>query len=375
MEAAAPPPGDVGMEATSTQRPAVTSDPSQAKQQQQQPNPNPNYPQSYNMQPAWVGSQQLQLQSCSTGMAVGVPANSPSPSPARPCLPQHTSMSPAVGLPHPQPTLSQNFQGHGNLRASAVMPSTSAPGNSQSQLASRQPWLSTQHGRPSISSLRPQATSQTLQQRTHIPQQSLQPMPASSQPQQLLSFQQQQQHQQQQQFPTSIPSQDNLGQQLLPSRNPQPVMNQQQISRVQSSGHQRPPSPVMGQTAIMHSAPTDNVAAVEPLESCTRILSKRSIQELVNQVDPLEKLDPEVEDVLVDIADDFIDSVTTFGCSLAKHRKSNTLEAKDILLHLERTWNMTLPGFSGDEIKTYKKPVANEIHKERLAVIKKSYWS
>ncbi|XP_074286318.1 transcription initiation factor TFIID subunit 12 [Silene latifolia] len=385
MEAATPP-GDAGMEATPRQRPALASmptDPSQMKQQHQQPcsnpnpnpNPNPNFHPAYNMQPAWVGSQQLQLQSCSSGIAVGVPANSPSP--ARPCMsssmgmPQHTSMSPAVGLPHPQPTIPpQNFQGHGSLRAPSVLPSTSTPSNSQSQLLSRQPWLSTQHGRPPISSLRPQVTSQTLQQRPHIPQQSLQPLPASSQPQQMLSFPQPQQH-----FSASIHSQDNSGQQLLSSRNPQPVINQQQISRVQASGNQRPPPPVMGQTSIMHSGPTDNIATTEALESCTRILSKRSIQELVSQVDPLEKLDPEVEDVLVEIADDFIDSVTTFGCSLAKHRKSNTLEAKDILLHLERTWNMTLPGFSGDEIKTYKKPVANEIHKERLAVIKKSYWS
>lgn len=129
----------------------------------------------------------------------------------------------------------------------------------------------------------------------------------------------------------------------------------------------------MGQASIVHSSPTDSVNAAEIPEPCSTILSKRSIQELVNQIDPSEKLDPEVEDVLVDIAEDFIDSVTTFGCSLAKHRKSNTLEAKDILLHLERTWNMTLPGFSGDEIKTFKKPVVNDIHKERLALIKKSH--
>nr|CAB3474871.1 unnamed protein product [Digitaria exilis] len=98
-----------------------------------------------------------------------------------------------------------------------------------------------------------------------------------------------------------------------------------------------------------------------------------------SQIDPNEKLDPEVEDVLMDIAEDFVESVTTFACSLAKHRKSNTLEAKDVLLHAallfsmaERSWNITLPGFSGDEIKLYKKQHTNDIHRERLALIKKS---
>lgn len=118
--------------------------------------------------------------------------------------------------------------------------------------------------------------------------------------------------------------------------------------------------------------PHSRTASAEASESGNRILSKRSIHELVNQIDPSEKLDPEVEDILVDIAEDFVESITTFGCSLAKHRKSPTLEAKDILLHLERNWNMTLPGFGGDEIKTFKKPFVSDIHKERLAAIKKS---
>ncbi|KAL9238030.1 hypothetical protein vseg_012509 [Gypsophila vaccaria] len=250
--------------------------------------------------------------------------------------------------------LSQNFQG------------------AQTQQPSHQPWLSTPQGRPPMPSLRPQVTSPALQQRTHIPQQSLQqPMAATSQSSSLLSFSQQHQPQQQQQpahYAVSIQSQDNTAQLLSITRNPQPLMNPDQISRVQASGTQRPSAPPV----ITRSGPADNVPSVEALESCTRILSKRNIQELVHQVDPLENLDPEVEDVLVEIADDFIDSVISFGCSLAKHRKSDTLEAKDILLHLDRTWNMTFPGFGGDEIKTCKKPVGNDMHKERLTVIKKS---
>lgn len=113
----------------------------------------------------------------------------------------------------------------------------------------------------------------------------------------------------------------------------------------------------MVQPNTVQAVTQNRTAIAESDESCNRILGKRSIHELVSQIDSSEKLDPEVEDILVDIAEDFVDSITTFGCSLAKHRKSTTLEAKDILLHLERNWNITLPGFGGDEIKSYRKPV------------------
>ena len=38
--------------------------------------------------------------------------------------------------------------------------------------------------------------------------------------------------------------------------------------------------------------------------------------------------------MLLQIADDFIDSVVTASVQLAKHQKSNTVKVKDVQLHL-----------------------------------------
>ncbi|XP_010543486.1 PREDICTED: transcription initiation factor TFIID subunit 12 isoform X2 [Tarenaya hassleriana] len=264
--------------------------------------------------------------------------------------PAQSSLRPASSPSSPSP-VAQNFQGHGLMRASPVgTPGVQSTSTSQSMQSLNQPWLSSStQGKPPLPppSYRPQVNTPSMQQRSHIPQQ------------------QQQQQQQHPSTPTTSQPQEQL--QTLRSTQ-QPLSRPHQLTRPQESVSQKPTSlAIVVHPAVTQPGTQGKKLLAENEESGDRILGKRSIRELIQQIDPSEKLDPEVEDILADIAEDFVESITTFGCSLAKHRKSDTLEAKDILLHVERNWNIRPPGFCGDEIKTFRKPLTTDIHKERLA--------
>ena len=74
--------------------------------------------------------------------------------------------------------------------------------------------------------------------------------------------------------------------------------------------------------------------------------------------------------MLLEIADDFIESVTSFACSLAKHRGSDTLEVSDLKLHLERNWDIHVPGFGGVDMEVAQVPSATKVHTQRQATVK-----
>lgn len=102
-----------------------------------------------------------------------------------------------------------------------------------------------------------------------------------------------------------------------------------------------------------------------------RVLSKRKLSELVKTVgadegDGETTIDGDVEELLLDLADEFVTNVTSFACRLAKHRKSDNLDVKDIQLHLEKNWNIRIPGYSSDEIRSVRKWVPSAAHNQRI---------
>lgn len=127
------------------------------------------------------------------------------------------------------------------------------------------------------------------------------------------------------------------------------------------------------QMGLRPTMPTTQVTTtVNSSTAESKVLDRRRLQELVKEVDPMEQLDEDVEEVLLQIADDFIENVVTAACQIAKHRKSNVLEVKDVQLHLERSWNMWVPGFGSEDLRPYKKAVVTDAHKQRMALIKKT---
>lgn len=127
--------------------------------------------------------------------------------------------------------------------------------------------------------------------------------------------------------------------------------------------------PNNGMGTPMHGHPNPT----PPLQSGDgKILSKQKLQELSKVMDGSDRLEDEAIELLILIADEFVDSVTNFACKLAKHRKSQVLEVKDVLLHLEKNWNITVPGFLEGEILPPKKRPFSDSHRQRLLAVKKS---
>jgi len=80
------------------------------------------------------------------------------------------------------------------------------------------------------------------------------------------------------------------------------------------------------------------------------VLSGAKLNDIVKQEESIGNhyLDPDVVDLMLLAAEEFIESVVDSSASLSTHRKPQnpSLEAKDLKLHLSKEWKMTIPGFT-----------------------------
>jgi transcription initiation factor TFIID subunit TAF12 len=124
-----------------------------------------------------------------------------------------------------------------------------------------------------------------------------------------------------------------------------------------------------------------------------RVLSKKKLEELVRQVtggsdgEGTETLDPDVEEVskdnpsptltlidthfqtLLELADEFVDNVIIAACRLAKLRQSATLDIRDIQIILERNYNIRVPGYASDELRTVKKIQPTQAWTQKMSAV------
>lgn len=119
--------------------------------------------------------------------------------------------------------------------------------------------------------------------------------------------------------------------------------------------------------------PTYEMASGGPMQDNSgRVLTKRKLTELVNSLgadegDGKTTIDGDVEELLLDLADEFVSSVTSFACRLAKHRKADSVDVKDVQLHLERNWNIRIPGHASDEIRSTRKWQPSSAYNQKIS--------
>ncbi|OBA19675.1 hypothetical protein METBIDRAFT_18199, partial [Metschnikowia bicuspidata var. bicuspidata NRRL YB-4993] len=129
---------------------------------------------------------------------------------------------------------------------------------------------------------------------------------------------------------------------------------------------------VVNSPAMMRM-PTFDMASTGPIQdNGGRVLTKRKLTELVNTIgadegDGKTTIDGDVEELLLDLADEFVSSVTTFACRLAKHRKTDAIDVRDVQLHLERNWNIRIPGHAMDEIRSMRKWQPNSSYTQKVS--------
>ncbi|KAK5119230.1 hypothetical protein LTR85_007844 [Meristemomyces frigidus] len=251
-------------------------------------------------------------------------------------IPQH-QQTPASAIP--QSATQQQPQRPQALSQQAAMAQAAQSYQNQQQMPAQQQQQQQQINQPQVPNSLP----------FNVPGSATQPTPTSG-------FPPQQQQQQQQQPPSMQSTQT--------PNNKFPIAKQLQIDPRISQPVQGPPArPTLANSGMLQQPGLTRPAAYTLEGEGDRVLSKRKLDELVRQVtgggsasnDDNAFLAPEVEHSLLHLADDFIDTVITSACKIAKLRPTQTLELKDIQIVLERNYGIRVPGYALEEVRAVKR--------------------
>lgn len=107
------------------------------------------------------------------------------------------------------------------------------------------------------------------------------------------------------------------------------------------------------------------------------LLSTQKLRELLATVstEP-ETMDTLVESALLRMADEFAADVARAAVEIAAHRRSQVLQAKDLIWVLENDYGMDMPGWNekpdGQEGKRTKGGRNDDVHAQRMTKIKQA---
>lgn len=139
------------------------------------------------------------------------------------------------------------------------------------------------------------------------------------------------------------------------------------------------PRPQLG-PAVGHPPPRQPTPPPALSEDDKKFLNKPALQQLLKRVGgPKVHMKPSMESALGQVAEDLVGQALSFGCSMARRRQGTGAAAEDLVLQpadlaafLEQTWQLHVPGFGGDVLRTYKRPAASELHKTRAAAVRRA---
>ncbi|KAJ8984465.1 hypothetical protein NQ317_012531 [Molorchus minor] len=104
----------------------------------------------------------------------------------------------------------------------------------------------------------------------------------------------------------------------------------------------------------------------------SQLVTKQCLQDLVRDTDPTLNLEEDVEELLLSYVDEFVDRCLNGAAMIAKNRRVNSIEVKDVQQFLNRNYSMWAPGLGTDELRPYKRNFTTDAHKQRIALIKKT---